>query len=185
MLSATKQQFSMHGLSHPALRSHIIQVCSSTACRLPGYGAATCLVGCRMQAAAIDICIFIVISEWPQHAASPGQCQVTPTQLRRGATPKIGGQPSRRSSQVAPLNSGKVCAPKQRRASERRPGPQACEGDGQALHIHRGRDGAVANVGSDVVAEWVAQMRAEVGQGALAGCLHRKVRPQRFVRAPP
>ena len=46
-------------------------------------------------------------------------------------------------------------------------GPQAGEGNADALDIHGGRDHAAADVLGDVVAEGVAQVRRQVCQGAL------------------
>lgn len=50
-------------------------------------------------------------------------------------------------------------------------GPQAREGDGESLHIHRGGDLAAADVGGDVVRERVAKVVRQVGQRSLAGRL--------------
>ena len=50
-------------------------------------------------------------------------------------------------------------------------GPQAREGDGESLHIHRGGDLAAADVVGDVVCERVAKVVGQVGQRSLAGRL--------------
>lgn len=49
--------------------------------------------------------------------------------------------------------------------------PQACEWDGHALHVDGVWHDAVADVLGDVVAEGVAQMAGEGGNGTLAGGL--------------